>query len=82
MKIIYIMKRDAGLLARCNYKEQAICMPNFNKFSLCSWAYVSIHDVIHQTFHDFCMKIPEGMDGPMKHETFARCRTSRSVKQS
>ena len=26
--------------------------------------------------------VTEGMDGPMKHETSARCRASRSVKQS
>ena len=28
------------------------------------------------------MQIPEGMDGPMKHETSARCRANRSVKHS
>ena len=28
------------------------------------------------------IQIPEGMDGPVKHETSARCRASRSVKQS
>ena len=28
------------------------------------------------------IQIPEGMDGPMKHETSARCHTSRGVKQS
>ena len=28
------------------------------------------------------IQIPKGMDGPMKHETSARCRASRSVKQS
>ena len=42
-------------------------------------------------FFLFCMisvwiiisiQIPEGMDGPMWHETSARCRANRSVKQS
>ena len=28
------------------------------------------------------IQIPEGMDGPMKHEASASCRASRSVKQS
>ena len=28
------------------------------------------------------IQIPEGMDGPMLHETSARCRASRNVKQS
>ena len=27
------------------------------------------------------MQIPEGMDGPMKHETSTRCRAIRSMKQ-
>ena len=40
-----------------------------SSFSAQYFAWISIH-------------IPEGMDDPMKHETSARCRASRSVKQS
>ena len=48
--------------------------------------FPSSHDCF---FFHFCtisvwisIQIPGGMDGPMKHETSARCRVSRSVKQS
>ena len=49
------------------------------RISLITWLFLL------PSLHDFCMNFhedPEGMDGRKKHETSARCRASRSVKQS
>ena len=49
------------------------------RISLITWLFLL------PFLHDFVwifIQIPEGMDGPKKHETSARCRASRSVKQS
>ena len=44
------------------------------------------HVTISSSISAFCIlifiQIPEDMDGSMKHETSAKCRASRSVKQS
>ena len=47
--------------------------------SLITWLFLlpSLHDFVW-----ISIQIPEGMDGPMKHEISARCQTSRSMKQS
>ena len=53
------------------------------------WGSLGVPSLWDGFFFRFCtisvwisIQIPEGMDGPTKRETSARCRASRSVKQS
>ena len=49
------------------------------------WGYLRIPSSQDSSYFLFCtifVWIPEGMDGPIKHETSARCRASWTVKQS